>query len=64
MDPDPDPFLTFIYNNVSLHCFIFLFSVMDVQIFNILDNILKFSGKKYILALLIIEMGTGTEPAK
>ncbi len=59
-DPDPhqnvmDPqhcgkpyFFTFIYNSVSLHCFIFLFSVMDVRIFNILDNILKFSGKSIV----------------
>ncbi len=53
-DPDFNPsftlvgkseiFLTFIHSNASLHCIIFLGIVI---IFNILDSILKFSGKKY-----------------
>jgi hypothetical protein len=49
VDPDPDPyptssykqvgkskfFLTFIHSNASLHCFIFLISVIGVVIFSI-----------------------------
>ncbi len=38
--------LAFIHNNASLHCFIFLANVTDIIIFNILDSIMKFSGKK------------------
>jgi hypothetical protein len=37
--------LTFIYSRTSLHRFFFLVSISGVIIFNILDIILKFSGK-------------------
>ncbi len=43
----PNLFFTFIHNISSLHCLIFLVSVIGVINFNILDIILKFSGKKY-----------------
>jgi hypothetical protein len=61
-DPDLDPspcfthieksetFLTSIHISASLHCFIFLASIIGVTIFNILDSIftiLKFSRTKY-----------------
>ncbi len=40
----------FIHSTCSLHCVMFLVSVIDVILFNILDCILKFSGKGYSLA--------------
>ncbi len=42
---------TFIHSCASLHCFIFLFSVIAVIMFNILDSILKFPGKECYSAL-------------
>ncbi len=52
-DPDPDPnprfthvrtiFFTFIHSCASLHCFIFLVSVIFVIIFNILNSFLEVS---------------------
>ncbi len=36
---------TFIHINASLHCFIFLVSVLGVKSFNILDSILKYFWK-------------------
>jgi hypothetical protein len=54
-DPDMDPFprftpvgnsdfcLCLIHSSASLYCFIFLGSIKDVTIFNIFDNILKFT---------------------
>jgi hypothetical protein len=61
-DADPDPifhfdaypewkiriFFTFINSIVSLHCFIFLVSVINVKIFNNFDIVLKFSGNSII----------------
>ncbi len=44
--------------------FFFLFSVMGVIIFNILDSKLKFSENKFSLALHLTEMNTDPEPQK
>jgi hypothetical protein len=38
-------FFTLIHSSASLHCLLFIVSVKGVIIFNILDRILKFSGK-------------------
>ncbi len=48
--------MTFIHSSASLHCFIFLDIVKFIKILNILDNILKISGKKFSLALHRVEM--------
>ncbi len=42
----------------SLHYFAFLFGVIGIIIFNIFDSLLKFSGKKYSLALKFVEVDT------
>jgi hypothetical protein len=52
-------FLTFICNNASLHCFIFLVSVISVIISKILDSI--FWRIKYALTLHLAEMATFPE---
>ncbi len=73
-DPDLDPtssftqaenpkFVTTFIHAMSVYIVI-LISVQGVKIFNILDNILKFSGKKYSLSLHLLEMDTDPDPAK
>jgi hypothetical protein len=42
----------------SLHCFIFLVSVIGVISFNILDSNLKFSGKNLKLTVHLVKMNT------
>jgi hypothetical protein len=67
-DPDPDPVeksqncLTFIHSIATLHCFVFLVSAKGV-IFNILDSVVKFSGKKHSLALHLVKTYTDPDPA-
>ncbi len=49
-------YICFTFIHSSLHCFICLVSIMGVIIFNILESILKFSDRKYSLALHLVEM--------
>jgi hypothetical protein len=51
----------------SHHClvyifFFFLVIVIDVKIVNILESIMKFSGKKHSLSLHLVEVDTGPAP--
>ncbi len=64
-DRDLGPFASFVHVGKSENCwllaYIFIFSVnvLGVKISNILDSILKFSGKKYSSALNFVEMNYG-----
>ncbi len=51
-------FFKLIHSSASLHCFIFLVIVTGLIILIILGSILKYSGKKYILAVHLAEMDT------
>jgi hypothetical protein len=48
--------------SASLNCVIFLVTVIGAIIFNILESILKFSRKKYSLALNLVETDTSADP--
>jgi hypothetical protein len=55
--------LTFIYSSASQSTLPFLYvSVIGVIIFNILDSVFKFFGKKFSLSSLLVEMVP--DPAK
>jgi hypothetical protein len=61
---NPNKNFTFIHSSATLSCFVFLINVIGVIDSNTLDNILKFSGKKYSLALHLVEINTDPDPSK
>jgi len=67
-DPDPIPKfykrkkIFLIHSSAGINCFTFLVSVIGVKIFCILDSILKFSGKKYSLALYLVKLDRAPDP--
>jgi hypothetical protein len=57
-------FLSLIYNSASLHCFFIVASYTSFIIFNILDNVLKISGKSLVRFHIWLKWIWNPDPAK